>query len=432
MAKEDTPEVIPRGEVGETEAEARRQAGFKALVMNVVESERAKFWDGATEMLRKMEIPDRSPVPDFRNKADEPVARLVSPTEPLYRRLSAEERAIRTPDGDHWMAEWIRGNVYGDSARMFQSSAELETLFPDPKRATTTEGTAGASGAISTGTGGALVPRPLEAAVLIARDRVAKMRRFAQSMTMTAQTHTVPTAAAMTAYMTAEGATATQGEPTMASVQLTARKGQVTAVATEEILNDAAINLVNIYAARGGGALGKLEDDQFFSDGDGTAPNISACILGTAYSETTSAALSYTDLLGMYYTVGQAYRQNAVWMAASNVLQLLAALRDGDNRPFYQGLVNAPAPISDDPTAEGTLLRRPVYEVPFPDGSMLFGDVNACYIVGTRQGLQSKASEHVKFDSDEVMWKITQRFDGINVDAVAAYTVAGITSVNTV
>jgi HK97 family phage major capsid protein len=407
------------------ESERVQRDELHALIANIVEGERSSWQGEIRDVLKEYQAPDRSNVPEFQNKKGETVHRMSSPTEPLYRRFPEEVREWRNPDSDHWCAEWIRGQFHKDQARMFRAQAELDSLF---RTTVVDEGVAGSSGALSTGAGGALIPRPLENVVMIARDRVAKMRRFANILNMTRQTHTVPTAAAMTAGMVAESTTQVVLDPVIASVQLTARKGQVTAVATMEILDDAAINLVSLYATRAGGSLGKLEDDQFFQDGDGSAPNISAKVAGTAYAEASSTGLAYADVLGMYHTCGQVYRDQGAWFVASDVLQFMGNVRDGNSRPFYQGLQERPGPITDDTTAVGTILNRPVYEVPFTDGEILFGDMNALYTVGTRQGIVSAASEHVKFDLDQVMWKFTQRFDGNNVDSIAAQQASGITS----
>jgi HK97 family phage major capsid protein len=290
------------------------------------------------------------------------------------------------------------------------------------------EGAGGALGAFAAGSG-EFLPRPLENVVLIARDRVAKMRRWATAINMTAQTHTVPTANAMTAYMTGEGATATDGNPTISSVQITAQKAQVTALASNEMLADSAVNLINMWATRGGMALGALEDDQFFKEGEGTPPNISAFLSGTSYT-ITGGDLNFLDVNAMYYTLPQVYRTNAVWLVASNVLQLISQLwNDTAGHQFYIGMTEKPGPITDDPTAEGTIMRRPVYEVPFTNGTIWFGDPSAAYLIGTRAGLQSQVSDQVKFATDQVMWKLTQRFDGINLDTSAGQVTVGVTGV---
>jgi HK97 family phage major capsid protein len=256
------------------------------------------------------------------------------------------------------------------------------------------------------------------------------MRRWATQINMTNQVHTIPTAKSMTAYMTAEGATSTDGNPTIASVGLNAQKAQVTAIASNEMLADSAVNLINMWATRGGMALGALEDEQFFQTGDGTPPNISAFLAGVTYAETTSAALGFVDVNAIYYTLPQVYRQNAVWLVSADVLQMLTILPNVTaGHQFYVGMTEMPGPITDDPTAEGTLFRRPVYEVNSTPGTIWFGDPSAAYVIGTRAGLQSHVSDQVLFNTDQVMWKLTSRFDGNNLDTSAGQNCTGITSV---
>lgn len=383
---------------------------------------------------------ERKPPPEVREVLDDngqpkakPVERgnggLISrnqPTDPLYRRMPEEVREYRNADTDYWMAQWIRGDSAKDPAVKALAAAKLDDVFG---RADTLEGAAGADGAISDGTGGALLPRPLEAVVLIARDRVSKMRRFAMPVQMTRQTHTVPTIGAFTAYATAEAATATQGEGTIAEVQLTANKWQVKAIASREILEDTPYNLVSIYSQKAGSALGAFEEAQFWRTGNGTAPNASAFAAGTAYAETTSGALGFVDVSTMYYNVGQQYRGAGAWFADSDVLGMLHRVVDAVNgRPFYQGLMDGPRALTDDPDAVGTLLGKPVYEVDTTAGTIHFGDVSALYAVGSRAGIRSRTSEHALFTSDKVVWLWDERADGINVDTVAVQTATGITS----
>jgi len=136
-------------------------------------------------------------------------------------------------------------------------------------------------------------------------------------------------------------------------------------------------------------------------------------------------------VLDMYYLVAQQYRQNAVWMMDSATLQQFTLLRNATTgAQFYLGMTEKPGPISDDPTAEGTILRRPVFEVPFTPGTVWFGDPNASYLIGDRAGMQSQVSDQVRFETGEVVWLLTQRFDGQAIDAVAAQVATGITITN--
>jgi len=419
----ESNELTPVGELTDGEREAVNRSAYKAEIDNIVAAERANWDAEALAELKSYKAPvteEKAEAParaaQILDRSGVEVHRLMSPTEPLYSRFSDEEKQWRSPDSDHWNAEWFRGQLSKNSARMARANAGLEEIYG---RALMTEGAAGALGAIAGGTAGELMPRPMEQIVLLARDRVSKMRRFASHISMTSQTHTVPTAAAMTAHNTAEEVTATDGSPAIAQVQLTARKGQVTSLFTVELMQDNAINLVNMLAKRGGGALGVNEDNQFFKLGDGSAPNCSAFLASTAHSITTGD-LRFTDVVEMYFGVSQEYRQQAVWLASANVLQMMTSFRNATTgTQFYLGLTDKPGPITDDPTAEGTVMRRPVYEVPFTDGTLWFGDPSAAYVIGTRVGITSAMSEHVHFNLDQVMWKMTQRYDGINVDLVA-------------
>jgi HK97 family phage major capsid protein len=185
-----------------------------------------------------------------------------------------------------------------------------------------------------------------------------------------------------------------------------------------------------MWATRGGMALGALEDEQFFQTGDGTPPNISAFLAGVAYNETTTTVLGFVDVNAMYYTLPQVYRQNAVWLVSANVLQMLTILPNVTaGHQFYVGMTEMPGPITDDPTAEGTLFRRPVYEVNSTPGTIWFGDPSAAYVIGTRAGLQSHVSDQVLFNTDQVMWKLTSRFDGNNLDTSAGQNCTAIASV---
>jgi HK97 family phage major capsid protein len=341
--------------------------------------------------------------------------------------MPAKIREIRNPDSDHWMAEEIRGIASSDRSRIFQARANLDNMFG---RATTTEGTAAASGAYSTGTGGTLISRPMEALVLIARDKVSKMPRFASSLTMTKQTHSVPTAAAMTAYQTAEGGTTTQGEPTYDAVQLTAVKGAARGIVTLEMLDDADVNLVGTMTTRAGMSLGALQEAQFWRTG-GTAPNISAFAAGTSYTPAaTATALDFTSVVDMYYTLSEPYVDAAAWYAEKSVLQLMMLVRDGNGRAFYQGLTERPAPLDDHPGAVGTILGHPVYRVDATAGTIHFGDMNALYLIGQRQGITARMSEHVGFATGTVQFIWEQRYDGQNVDTAAVQTATGITAAN--
>jgi HK97 family phage major capsid protein len=399
----------------------------RSIVEQFKAEARADFQRQADALLREAMKPDRSQLPELTpsgtNRHGEPVHRLGSPAEPLYRRMSEEERRWRSPEADYLFARWLRATIDRDHAVVREAEDRLGSLF----RADVSEGVAGASGAFATGTGGTLVPRPLERVVMIARDRVAKMRRFARIVPMTAQQVNLPTAASMTAAMVAEGTSGSGGEPTFSQVALVAKTGCVKAVASREMVADSDFRVVQSFVERGAGALGVLEDDECFKLGDGTGNHITK-LSGTAFAEVSTGIFKYTDALLMYRSVPQVYRDRGVWLVSSDVLGMMGNVRDGQGRPFYGGMVDSPTPISDDRGAIGTLLHRPVYEVPFTSGEVWFGDPEAQYAFGDRQGIEVDVSRDVLFDTRQIMWLLTERFAGNNVDSSASQYCVGLTS----
>jgi HK97 family phage major capsid protein len=416
--------ALPMGPNDE-EIKKREKALLETKVQTLLEREREQHLADLLDVIGDLEKPTRAAVDlvpnHYQNPQHRGVAKIASPNARYYSRMSEEEREIRNPDSDHWMTMWLRGKATNDRATMLQADAELERMFPRAQGDVLAEGAAGANAAYAA-TAGEFLPRPLEQVVLINRDRVAKMRRFASVFQMTRQQHTIPTYDAMLASMVGESTTATGGEGNVAAVELVAKKAQVVAAATRELLDDAAVNVVNIFATRAGMALGALEDSQAFNSsvGTGTGNNITA-ISGTAYAEPASGTLTVNDVVAMYFAVDQVYRDRAVWFAASDVLTALSGLQDTNSgRPIYDSLLNAPGVITDDTGQVGQLMRRPVYEVPMTDGDIWFGDPSAAYALGDRQGLRVDVSSDVNFFYDQVVWKFTHRFAGIPVDITNA------------
>ena len=395
--------------------------------------------------LASMREPDRSTVErigstehpearsDIRTSIEAQRGLAIARTQPLdyfYRKMDDETQLWRSPETDHWGAAWLRAQLLNDHARMkecYDKSEEWVTRSFG--RADLLEGTSGAAGALSAGTAGPLIPRPIEQAILIARDRASTMRRFARPFAMSKQTHTIPTIAAMTFATSGEVSTGADGQGTIAGVQMRAIPGTVKAIVGIDALEDIDLNLMSIYSELAGSSIGTGEDVQFWSTGDGALTNISSKVDGTAFAETTSGALGFVDTVGMIQAVPQAYRRNTAWYAAADVVGFLSLVVDANSaRQFYSGLGDAAGLINDDPDQVGTLLRRPIFEVPAPDGVIMCGDMRAAYTVGTRQNITATSSEHFLFDTRKIVWLWTTRFDGQDVDAVAMRRAAGITS----
>lgn len=380
--------------------------------------------------------PERDDVEDVLPDTERDEHTIVSrtqPTDPLYYRLHRDNPRLkewRTPDLDHWNAQWLRGFINRDRAKQELAEQKLGEITGLGRAVTTySEGALDSSDptAILDGSAGSLLPQPFANVVLIARDAVAVMANLVQSITMTSATLRVPTANAFTVEMVAEGATSDEAGPTAASIMMKVEKMSGFAKISMETLADAAFNVIGMLSTRAGSAMGALEDTQICTT-DGTPPNISGKIVGQNVAEATSTVLIYEDLVTLLFALGKVYRTNAVWLANSVTLTLLSTLMDGNSRPVLQFPTEQVNVISDAPGSIGTLFRKPVFEVPLADGELIFGDPLG-YAFARRQGLTIATSTESSFSSDVVDLKFTQRIDGEMLDVVALKQMSGLATV---
>lgn len=411
---------------------------LKSVLASEREENQAAFVKVATAEIEKLRQPDRSVLDGVGGTTEHPegersdirIARN-QPTDPLYRRLHAGNpvlREYRNADLDHWMAYWVRGLTQKNREALRIADDKLAALSGRNQRATTLEGVLDVSDptAILDGTGGHLLPQEMANIVMIARDEAAVLPGLVQPFQMTGPTLRIPTAAAVTSAMTAEGSTAAQGEPTFVTELLKAQKLQAFMKASVEMLADSPFNLVNVYTVRAGASIGAVEDVQICTS-NGTAPNISEAIAGGNVAEATTTVLIYEDLVTLYFALGKAYRRNAVWLGNSVTLTLVSQLVDSQSRPVlsFPGSANV---STDVPGAIGTIFNKNVFEVPLADGTLLFGDVTG-YAMGRRSNIEAAVSDQVDFASDLVNFKFTERFDGRITDDVAMKQMADLATV---
>ena len=368
-------------------------------------------------------------------RADRGNGSIVSryqPTDPLYRSLHAQRpymRELRTPDLDHWNAEWLRAFCRRDSVGMQTAEAKSNEAFG--VRATTLGGALDASDptAIASGTGGHLMPQAYSNLVMIAREAVAVIAPLCSNFTTTGLTLRVPTAGAATADTIAEGASGAQGEPTFASEMLILHKIGCRCIASEEMLQDTAFNLMQIYGERAGAAIGLQEDTQICTT-DGVSPNLTEAIAGGNVDEATTTVLIYEDLNTLFFSLGKAYQPNSTFLAGTVVCTLLSNMLDTNGAPILRVPSQAPGPVTDiaSPQAIGTVLGRPLYHVPLTAGTLLLGDLRG-YAFVRKGGIYASMSTEVGFATDTIQFKFYERVDGRIIDDVAMKQMADLATV---
>ncbi len=118
--------------------------------------------------------------------------------------------------------------------------------------------------------GGYLVPAPLAATIIEVREMVGVARQVCDVQPMTSDTLTIPKrAGGLTVYAPGEGNTITDSDKEWSNVSLTAKKRAVASFITQELSDDALINIVDNVFTEMAFALAQQEDLELIN-GDGS------------------------------------------------------------------------------------------------------------------------------------------------------------------
>lgn len=339
----------------------------------------------------------------------------------LYDTLPRYAQKIRNPRTDKLMADYLRAVRWKKWEQVDKTFRQLNDMY---KRADLLEGDSELESGGSAGTGAPFLPLPLANLIVLARDKRAKVRGVAQRFTSTGQTLRVPTSGTATASMVAEGSTASEGNPVLATKLFQKKKAQARFDASDELLEDSSFNLVTFFAERGGSRLGQLEDEQFCAGPSGD-PNVTESLEQatiTAVAETSSGELTYLDVVALFFALPEQYRTTGVyWMGNSLMMQILSQILDGNGRPIFTPGLAAPQVVTSEAPplgAVGSIFGHPVLELPFttatsPTSADLWVGVLNNYGILDGGGITVRASEHTRWDDDVMSWKITERIDGV-------------------
>jgi HK97 family phage major capsid protein len=210
-----------------------------------------------------------------------------------------------------------------------------------------------------------------------------------------------------------EGATVPTTEPKFRKLELVAHKMSGKVPVSNELLADNAVGLEALLVRLFGNAVAFAEDYAFLA-GDGVGKPL-GILNAPATIETatalTAAAPTVAELSAIYKRLIPSSRATAVWVVNSLLTDALMAINsDSTNSNALTYLPNLQGRI------EPRLFGLPVLEsekLPstFSGGGLLLADFQQ-YVIGSRQHIEIAMSEHVNFDTDETVWRVTSRVEG--------------------
>lgn len=272
--------------------------------------------------------------------------------------------------------------------------------------------------------GGYLVPDEFESRLVEALEEENFFRSIATVIQTSSGDRKIPVAASKgeAAWIDEEGAF-TESDDTFSQVSIGAYKVGTMIKVSDELLNDSAFNLEAYISKEFGRRIGSKEEEAFFiGDGTGKPTGIFNVSGGAADGTTTSTAnISFEDVMDLFYSVKSPYRKKAVWVLNDTTVKALRKLKDNNGNYIWQPSVQAGQP--------DMILNRPYHtsayvpEVESGKKVMAFGDFSY-YWIADRQGRSFKRLNELFAATGQVGFLASQRVDGKLILSEAVKTLA--------
>jgi HK97 family phage major capsid protein len=287
-------------------------------------------------------------------------------------------------------------------------------------------------------TGGYIVPPQFSTKLMRLAIEDSIVRPYASVLPMTSRTMQVPSLDVTTAQTAGtppalggiyaswqpEAATINESEPAFRQTELTAWDLVMLCVASNQLLADNAVALDALLTQLFKQALAWFTDYAFFQ-GRGAGNSMPLGVLNApATLQVTRAAAAHVRLADVATMLSKVYYlnwDNVIWAAHPSVLPELIQMTDNSAGSGAGRLVWLnPAPSGQDGPVmnkfSALFFGRPLF---FTEKLPALG-TNGCigvfdfehYLIGDRMELQIDVSPHVRFTTNQMMWRIVARLDG--------------------
>lgn len=348
---------------------------------------------------------------------EERVNGVLSDLDDQIKRMS--DLSERNKQADEARARLGDAGAPGDDKPKAQSDEDvLRAMVRGEKRAAEfrdlTVGSATAGGnTVPTSFYGTLVEHLIENSA-IRRSNVTVLSTDGGEDLQVPKTTTHPTAAIIS-----EGGTITESDAVFGQVTLGAFKYGFSTQVSHELEQDTGVNLTEYLARIGGQALANGSGAHFVTGTGSSQPNgvVTASTLGVTGGTGVTGAFTADNLIDLYYSVIEPYRNRGTWLLSDAGVKTARKLKDGNGQYLW-----APGLTAGEPS---TLLGRPVLsdtnvaDPAVSAKSVAFGDLSRYFIRDVR-GVRVERSEHFAFNTDMVTWRFLMRTDGDLIDTTGA------------
>ena len=254
--------------------------------------------------------------------------------------------------------------------------------------------------------GGYLVPDEMEKKLVKAMENKGVVRKLA-NVIRTENFLRIPGVSSHgTAHWIEEGGEMIFEDEQFYQVIIDAHKNGYINLVTEELLEDAGFDVEQHIVEIAGDKIGELEEEAFLTGDGNHKPH---GLLLDAQVGTEAAEVTMDAALDLYFSLGQKYRENAVWLMSEEALRTLHKVKSAQGRNVWEEDMTKEMPLK--------LLGKPVYtsdampDVAAGNCPIAFGDFSYFWI-GDRGNRAIKRLNEIYSDRGMVGFRVTHRVDG--------------------
>lgn len=225
-----------------------------------------------------------------------------------------------------------------------------------------------------------------------------------------------------TAAIVAEAGTIGTSDPVFGQASLGAYKYGVLVQVSRELVTDAGFDLEGYLAMETGRALGNALGAHLITGTGTSQPRgiLTDATLGITSGTGVAGAPTYDNMVDLYYSVIQPYRDNpsAAFLMKDTTVGVLRKIKDTTGQPIWSmGNIQQGVPA--------TILGVPIYTDPFMPAtavnakSIVFGDFSK-YFVRLVGGVRFERSDEYAFNTDLVTFRALLRADAALIDLTGA------------
>lgn len=383
--------------------------------IKVLSEERARAWEQAKELLDTAAAEKRDLSSEEAEKFDRINADLDTKDQRIKTIREAEERA-RAIEADRREAG-VPADLGGDSRTVEQDDdSTVRRLLTGEIRSAKFEKraiTKSSATMVPTSVYNRIVEHLVQANVVRARATVLT--------TASGESIAIPKSTAFsTASIVGEAAQASASDPTLATTTLGAYKYVVLVQMSNELAQDAAVDVAGFLARQAGTAIG-VATRGHMTTGDGSSKPygiVTRSSAGVTGGTGVTGAFTADNLIDLRYSVNSVYtsQPGVAFMMNSTAMAAARKLKATDNQYlFAPGLNGDPDMLLGFPVQINDSMANPALSAK----SVLFGHIPS-YFIREVNGIEVAVSDDFAFDYSVRTFRVTLRTDGDLVDQTGA------------